>query len=92
MGDNDTDDRSVLRRAADKIKDAVTDPDLERGLINQAAAMPAAGADINYAAGESPAFGTAGGFPAGTGAAAAGSLTDDEPVGEIDDPKDEPDL
>jgi hypothetical protein len=80
-------DRNLLQRAATKVKDTVTDPELERGLANQAAAMPAAGGDLNYAAGASPSSGPAAGFTPGAGAAAAGSLTDEEPVGKGDDPE-----
>lgn len=76
MAENEDQDRGVLGRLAHKIKDAFSDPDLERGLENQAAAMPAAGGDLSMAGGESPA-----GMTPGSGAAAAGSLTDGTPVG-----------
>ena len=82
----DNEHRSLLERVAKKVKDTVTDPDLERGLTNQAAAMPAAAGDLNFAAGASPAGGPSAGFTPGAGAAAAGSLTDEEPVGRADEP------
>jgi hypothetical protein len=81
--------RNFLQRAAKKVKDAVADP--ERGLTNQAAAMPAAAGDLNAAAGASPAGGPSAGFTPGAGAAAAGSLTDEEPVGRADEPEYQPD-
>jgi hypothetical protein len=87
MAEHDGEDPNLLERAAEKVKDAVTDPKLERALANQAAAMPAAGGDLNLAAGASPSSGPSAGFTPGAGAAAAGSLTDEEPVGKGDDPE-----
>jgi hypothetical protein len=86
MPENDNKDRNILQRAAKNVKDTLTDPDLERGLTNQAAAMPAAAGDLNFAAGASPAGGPSAGFTPGAGVAAAGSLTDEEPVGKADEP------
>lgn len=83
MEHDENDNRGVLGGLADKIKDAVNDPGLKQGLMNQAAAMPGAGGDLNQAA-QSPASGPAGMMP-GAGAAAAGSLTDEEPVGTADE-------
>jgi hypothetical protein len=91
MAEDDGDDRNLVQRAADTIKDAVTDPNLERALANQAAAMPGASGDLNFAAGASPFSGPAAGFTPGAGAAAAGSLTDEEPVGRTGDAEDERD-
>lgn len=91
MAEHDGEDRNMVQRAAEKIKDAVTDPEIERGLTNQAAAMPAAAGDLNFAGGASPSSGPSAGFTPGAGAAAAGSLTDQEPVGRADNPEDEQD-
>jgi hypothetical protein len=91
MAEHEGEDRNILERAAKKVKDAVTDPDVERGLINQAAAMPAASGDLSYAGGASPSSGPSAGFTPGAGAAAAGALTDEAPVGEADDPEYEQD-
>lgn len=90
MSDKDHEDRNILQRAAKNVKDTLTDPDLERGLTNQAAAMPAAAGDLNVAGGASPSSGPAAGFTPGAGAAAAGSLTDEEPVGRASEPESEP--
>jgi hypothetical protein len=87
MAEHEGEDRNLLQRAAKTVKDAVTDPELERGLANQAAAMPAAAGDLNFAAGASPSGGPSAGFTPGAGAAAVGSLTDEEPVGRADDPE-----
>jgi hypothetical protein len=81
----DDENRGLLEQVAKKVKDTVTNPDLERGLTNQAAAMPAAAGDLKLAGGSSPAGGPAAGFTPGAGAAAAGSLTDDEPVGKAEE-------
>lgn len=83
MEDDEREDRGVLGGLADKVKNVVNDPALKEGLMNQAAAMPGAGGDLNQAA-QSPASGPAGMMP-GAGAAAAGSLTDEEPVGTVDE-------
>jgi hypothetical protein len=90
MAEHEGEDRNILERAAKKVKDAVTDPDVERGLINQAAAIPAASGDLSYAGGASPSSGPAAGFTPGAGAA-GGALTDEEPVGRADDPEYEQD-
>ena len=87
MAEDERDDRSALEKAVDSVKHAVERGELERGLMNQAAAMPAAAGDLGYAP-ESPA--ATAGIPPGAGAAAAGSLSDEEPVGRADDtPADE---
>ena len=91
MSDDDHEDRSVLQRAAHNVKDTLTDPNLESGLANQAGAMPAAAGDLNFAGAASPAGGPASGFTPGAGAAAAGSLTDEEPVGREREPESESD-
>jgi hypothetical protein len=87
MGENGEQDRNVLERTADKVKDFLEHPDLERGLTNQAAAMSAA-TDMSYAGGESPSLGPGASITPGAEAAAGGSLTDEEPVGEADSPDD----
>jgi hypothetical protein len=90
MAEHDT-SRSLVEQVAKKVKDAVTNPDLERGLTNGAAAMPAAAGDLNFAGAASPAGGPSVGFTPGAGAAAGGSLTDDEPVGKAGESDHEPD-
>jgi hypothetical protein len=84
MEEDQGEDRGFLGGLVDKIKDAVTDPDIERGLTNQAAAMPAS-TDMNWAGGNTPATGPGSGMIPGGEAAAGGALTDEVLPGRVDD-------
>jgi len=72
MDQDEGENRGVLGGGlADKIKAVANEPALQQGLMDQAAAMGAAGSDPNVA-GSSPATGS-GPLTPGAGAAAAGS-------------------
>jgi hypothetical protein len=87
MPEEEGDDRNILEKVVDKVRKTVRSGDLEEALTNEAAAMPAAGGDFNLAP---TGTGTSAGVPPGAGAAAAGSLTDDVPVGRADEAENEP--
>lgn len=78
--DDSSDDRGIVRKIVDAVKAPFTGGALERGLTNQAAAMPGAAGDLNMAGGDTMAN-TAGVVPGAIGEAAEGTLTDEAPVG-----------